>query len=252
MRRRLLALAAAIAVLASPGSGRAQDSAPRDPTASTFSILGYDPETGEIGVAVQSLVFSVGNGVIWGQAGVGVVATQAVANIGYGPRALDLLQDGLEPDEVVRRLLEEDPDPFPESWPKTGRQVAVMDASGRAAAWTGPEAPDWAGHSTGASVSVQGNLLMGPTVLGAMLNAFRETPGHLALRLVAALDAAQAAGGDRRGMQSAAILVVREGGGPWLGNDVELRLQVDDNTRPLVELRRLVELAISQRSAARD
>ena len=224
---------------------------PTDPTVSTFSILGYDPVTGEMGVAVQSRVFSVGNGVIWGKAGVGLIATQAVANVGYGPRALELLESGVAPARVIARLLEEDADPLPETWPEAGRQIAVMDASGQVAAWTGPDAPEWAGHRTGEHVSVQGNLLMSPAVLDGMIEAFERTHGPLSLRLLAALDAAQAAGGDRRGMQSAAMIVVQEDGGPWLDNDVVLRLQVDDNPRPLAELRRLVELAVSQRAALR-
>ena len=204
-----------------------------------------------MGIAVQSRVFSVGNGVIWAKAGVGLVATQAIANIGYGPRALELLSDGLAPAEVVNRLLEEDPDPYPETWPESSRQIAVMDATGNASAWTGPDAPAWAGHRTGEHVSVQGNLLAGPAVLDRMIRAFEETHGHLSVRLLAALEAGQAAGGDRRGMQSAAMVVVKENGGPWLGNDVELRLQVDDNPRPLAELRRLVELAANQRAVRR-
>lgn len=249
----VVSAAAAALWLGAPPPARAQRADPvPDPTVSTFSVLGYDPDTGEIGVAVQSRVFSVGNGVIWAKAGVGAVATQAVANVGYGPRALELLAEGNDPETVVRRLLEEDPDPYPESWPEAGRQVAVMDAQGGAAAWTGPAAPEWAGQRTGHHLSVQGNLLVGPAVLGAMARAFEETPGHLSLRLLAALEAGQAAGGDRRGMQSAAMIVVREDGGPWLDNDVELRLQVDDHPRPLAELRRLVEIASSQRAALRD
>ena len=244
-------LLAAALLLALPRAGSAQEPPRKDATVSTYSILGYDPLTGEVGVAVQSRVFSVGNGVIWGKAGVGVVATQAVANIGYGPRALELLEQGLSPQDVVQRLLEEDGDPEPEGWPKAGRQVAVMNAYGNVAAWTGPVAPEWAGHQAGVDVSVQGNLLTGPEVLNAMSRAFRETDGHLSFRLLAALEAGQRAGGDRRGMQSAAMLIVQERGGPWLGNDVELRLQVDDNRRPLAELRRLVELAAAERAAGR-
>jgi uncharacterized Ntn-hydrolase superfamily protein len=248
---RLPLLASLLALFGSVGAAGAQADPAGADAVSTFSILAFDPMTGEMGVAVQSRVFSVGNGVIWGKAGVGLVATQAMANVGYGPRALELLQSGLGPDEVVARLLEEDEDPFPETWPEAGRQVAVMDAHGQAATWTGAEAPAWAGHRTGEHVSVQGNLLRSPAVLEAMLRAFERTSGHISLRMLAALDAAQAAGGDRRGMQSAAMIVVKEGGGPWLGNDVELRLQVDDNPRPLRELRRLVELAASQRAALR-
>lgn len=242
---RLGALVAATFSAATPAAAQPE---PRDPTVSTFSILGYDPVTGELGVAVQSRVFSVGNGVIWAQAGVGAVATQAVANVAYGPRALELLEKGRAPADVVKRLLDGDPDSLPETWPRAGRQVAVMDAHGASAAFTGPDAPEWAGHRSAPDVSVQGNLLAGPAVLEAMMAAFQRGSGPLSLRLVAALEAGQAAGGDRRGMQSAAILIVKQGAGPWLGNDVEMRLQVDDHPRPLAELRRLVEIAEMQRA----
>jgi uncharacterized Ntn-hydrolase superfamily protein len=221
------------------------------PGVATFSVLGFDPETGEVGAAVQSRVFSVGNGVIWGEAGVGVVATQAIVDVSYGPRGLELLEEGLRPDDVIARLLEEDPDPrpepWPDGWPEAGRQVAVMDARGRAAAHTGPQATEWAGHRIGEYVSAQGNILVGPGVVDAMVEAFESADGHLSFRLLAALEAGQAAGGDRRGMQSAAMLVVAEDGGVWLNNDVVLRLQVDDHEQPIAELRRLVELAAAQR-----
>ncbi len=212
------------------------------PPVATFSIVGFDPATGEVGVAVQSRVFSVGNGVIWGKAGVGVVATQAVVDVSYGPRGLELLEDGLSPAEVVARLLDEDPDTLPESWPEAGRQFSVMDARGNVATHTGPEASEWAGHRVAEHVSAQGNILAGPEVVDGMVEAFQRTEGHLSLRLMAALDAGQAAGGDRRGMQSAAMLIVKEDGGVWLNNDVVLRLQVDDAEDPLAELRRLVEI----------
>ena len=213
----------------------------------TFSILGHDPETGELGVAVQSRVFSVGNGVMWGKAGVGVAATQAWVDVGYGPRALELLEEGLAPEAVIERLLEEDPDPLGDRWPEAGRQVAVMDARGEVAVHTGPRASDWAGHRVAAHVSAQGNILAGPSVVDAMVRAFQETEGHLSFRLLAALEAGQAEGGDTRGMQSAAMLIVGEDAGVWLNNDVVLRLQVDDHTQPIAELRRLVELAARQR-----
>jgi uncharacterized Ntn-hydrolase superfamily protein len=213
----------------------------------TFSILGHDPETGELGVAVQSRVFSVGNGVMWGEAGVGVVATQAWVDVGYGPRALELLEEGLAPEAVIERLLEEDPDPQGDRWPEAGRQVAVMDVGGEVAVHTGPRASDWAGHRVAPHVSAQGNILAGPSVVDAMVRAFQETGGHLSFRLLAALEAGQAEGGDTRGMQSAAMLIVGEDAGVWLNNDVVLRLQVDDHTQPIAELRRLVELAARQR-----
>lgn len=217
------------------------------PPVATFSIVGFDPETEEVGVAVQSRVFSVGNGVIWGEAGVGVVATQAIVDVSYGPRALELLEEGLTPAEVVRRVLDEDPDPRPERWSKEGRQFSVMDARGNVATHTGPAASEWAGHRVAEHVSAQGNILAGPGVVDAMVEAFQATEGHLSFRLLAALEAGQAAGGDRRGMQSAAMLVVKEDGGVWLNNDVVLRLQVDDHEQPIQELRRLVEMAARQR-----
>ena len=177
----------------------------------------------------------------------GVVATQAVVDVSYGPQGLELLRQGLPPEEVVERLLTDDLDPLPERWPEAGRQFSVMDAQGRVATHTGVQASDWAGHRMGEYVSAQGNILAGPDVVADMVEAFEATEGHLSLRLLAALEAGQAAGGDRRGMQSAAMLVVREDGGVWLNNDVVLRLQVDDHETPIAELRRLVELAARQR-----
>jgi len=238
--------------------GRAQESAPaaRDTAGwspvATFSIVGFDAETGEIGVAVQSRVFSVGNGVIWGEAGVGVVATQAWVDVSYGPQALALLGRGLSPSAVVEKLLEDDPDPHPEDWPKAGRQFSVMDAKGEVATYTGPRASDWAGHKIGRYCSAQGNILAGADVVERMVEAFEGTQGHLSFRLLAALEAGQAAGGDRRGMQSAAMLIVQEDGGVWLNNDVVLRLQVEDHEQPIQELGRLVEIAARQRARFRD
>lgn len=227
---------------------------PFDPVA-TFSILGYDPKTGEVGGAVQSRVFSVGNGVLWAEAGTGVVATQAVVDVRYGPRALELLRAGLTPAAAVKAIWESDPDPRPQDWTKQGRQFAIMDAAGAYAAFTGPKASAWAGHKGGAYCTAQGNILAGEQVVAAMVEAFEKTEGHLSSRLMAALDAGQKAGGDTRGMQSAAMLIVKKDGGVWLHNDVVLRLQVDDNPEPLKELRRLVDLAAKQReriAAARE
>jgi uncharacterized Ntn-hydrolase superfamily protein len=220
---------------------------PWEPVA-TFSILGFDPETGEIGGAVQSRVFSVGNGVLWGEADVGMVATQAIVDVSYGPQALALLKQGMNPAEVVKTVWERDPDPRPDTWSKYGRQFAVMDNKGNVAAYTGPKATAWAGHKYGKYCSAQGNILAGEAVVANMVKAFEETTGHLSLRLMAALDAGQAAGGDKRGMQSAAMLIVKKDGGPWLHNDVVLRLQVDDSPEPLTELRRLVTVAAEQRA----
>lgn len=221
------------------------------PPVATFSIVGYDPDTGEVGVAVQSRVFSVGNGVIWGKAGVGVVATQAIVDVSYGPQALELLELGYSPEVVLETILAADPNPDPERWTVEGRQFSVMDARGNVATHTGPRASDWAGHAVAKHVSAQGNILAGPAVVEDMVSAFQETAGHLSFRLMAALEAGQAAGGDTRGMQSAAMLIVQEDGGVWLNNDVVLRLQVDDAEDPIAELRRLVEMAGRQRERIR-
>ena len=230
------------------GAERVPAPAPDDqelpwPPVATFSILGYDPDTGEIGGAVQSRVFSVGNGVLWAEADVGAVATQAVVDVSYGPQALKLLREEVAPTEVIEQVMAADPDPRPEGWAKTGRQFAVIDAEGNVAVHTGETASDWAGHVTGKHFTAQGNILAGEEVVRSMGKAFTETEGPLALRLMAALEAGQAAGGDRRGMQSAAMLIVKKNGGVWLNNDVVLRLQVDDHDQPIVELRRLVERA---------
>jgi uncharacterized Ntn-hydrolase superfamily protein len=221
------------------------------PPVATFSILGYDAATGEVGAAVQSRVFAVGNGVLWGEADVGVAATQAIVDVSYGPKAIRLLREGLSPNAVVERILAEDPDPRPTDWTKQGRQFAVMNAKGEVAVHTGPRASAWAGHKIGKYCSAQGNILAGQAVVDNMVKAFEETPGHLSLRLQAALEAGQAAGGDTRGMQSAAMLIVKKGGGVWLNNDVVLRLHVDDNPEPIKELRRLVEKAAEQRERIR-
>lgn len=219
------------------------------PHVATFSILGYDPATGEIGGAVQSRVFSVGNGVLWAEAGVGVVATQAIVDVGYGPKALELLRQGIAPQEILRAIWESDPDPWPQEWSKQGRQFAVINARGEAAAFTGPKANAWAGHKVGRHCTAQGNILAGEAVVNRMVEAFEKTSGHLSFRLLAALEAGQAAGGDTRGMQSAAMLIVKEDGGVWLNNDVALRIQVDDSPQPIQELRRLVEKAGEQRKS---
>jgi uncharacterized Ntn-hydrolase superfamily protein len=207
----------------------------------TFSILGYDPATGEVGGAVQSRVFSVGNGVLWADAGVGIAATQAIVDVSYGPQALELLRRGVAPEAIVKQIWEKDPDPLPDTWTKQGRQFAVMNLTGEYAAFTGPKATEWAGHKGGKFVTAQGNILAGPAVVGNMVEAFERTPGHLSQRLVAALEGGQAAGGDKRGQQSAALVIVKKNCGVWLHNDTVLRLQVDDNPAPIAELKRIVD-----------
>lgn len=217
------------------------------PPTGTFSIIAYDSASGMWGGAVQSRVYSVGNGVLWAEANVGIVATQAIVDVSYGPQALALLREGKSAKEVVNTVWERDPDPDTTRWTKYGRQFAVVDAKGNVAAYTGPKASDYAGDRQGPNVTVQGNILAGPGVVDSMLAAYQRSTGTLALRLVAALEAGQAAGGDKRGKQSAALLIVKKCGGVWLHNDVVLRLQVDDSPEPIKELRRLVEKAASMR-----
>ncbi len=247
---RILICAASAFLLAPTAFAQSRSETPWPPVA-TFSILGYDPATGEVGGAVQSRVFSVGNGVLWAEADVGVVATQAIVDVSYGPQALALLKTGQAPSLVVRTIWDRDPDPRPGDWTKEGRQFSVMNAKGEVATYTGPKASTWAGHKIGKFCSAQGNILAGEQVVNDMVAAFEKTEGHLSLRLVAALEAGQAAGGDTRGMQSAALLIVKKGAGVWLNNDVVLRLQVDDSPEPIRELRRLTEKAAEQRNRMR-
>ena len=251
MRRIVVTLPGLIIVWACHGPPVLKEPLPWPPIA-TFSILAMDTATGEIGGAVQSRVFSVGNGVLWAEAGVGAVATQAIVDVSYGPQAIALLKQGLSAEQVVKQVWESDPDPRPTDWTKQGRQFAVIDATGKVFAYTGPRATEWAGHkscsASGARCTAQGNILAGAAVVDSMVAGYERTTGqHISLRLQEALEAGQRAGGDKRGMQSAAMLIVKKGGGVWLNNDVVLRLQVDDNPEPIVELRRLVERAARQR-----
>jgi uncharacterized Ntn-hydrolase superfamily protein len=222
------------------------------PPVATFSILGYDAATGEVGGTVQSRVFAVGNGVLWAEADVGVVATQAIVDVSYGPQALALLREGKAPADVVKQIWERDPDPRARRQPKAldqaGSAVRGDEREGRVRGLHGPKASSWAGHKSGAFCTAQGNILAGEAVVNNMVAAFEKTEGHLSLRLLAALEAGQAAGGDTRGMQSAAMVIVKKNGGVWLNNDVVLRLAVDDSPEPIKELRRLVEKAAEQRA----
>lgn len=250
--KRLFLLAVVVSMVLAAPLGVGPDDERRWEPVATFSILGYDPETGEVGGAVQSRVFSVGNGVLWAEATVGVVATQAIVDVGYGPQGLALLRAGMAPAAIIRALWDSDPDPRPDNWTKHGRQFAVMDAKGNYAAFTGPKTSVWAGHKGGTFCTAQGNILAGEAVVSNMVSAFEKTSGHLSFKLMAALDAGQAAGGDTRGMQSAAMLIVKKDGGVWLHNDTVLRLQVDDSPEPLRELRRLLEIAAKQRERVRQ
>ncbi len=248
---RSIALTLGLLVASMPARAQSSGFSPTPPLpwppVATFSILGYDPATGEVGGAVQSRVFSVGNGVLWAEAGVGAAATQAIVDVSYGPQAIALLRQGVKPVDVVKRVWQGDVDPRPVDWTKEGRQFAVIDARGNVAAYTGPKATEWAGDKQGKFCTAQGNILANAEVVNGMVSAFENTTGHLSLRLMAALEAGQLAGGDKRGMQSAAMLIVKKDGGVWLHNDVVLRLQVDDSPEPIKELRRLVEKAATMR-----
>jgi uncharacterized Ntn-hydrolase superfamily protein len=206
----------------------------------TFSIVGYDPVAREWGVAVASRYFSVGSVVPWAEAETGAIATQANVNVGYGPRGLELLRQGLSAKQVMEKLLAEDTFEG-----KDGRQFAIIDRNGNVAAFTGPNAPTWAGDRQGKTWSAQGNILVGPQVPEAMGRAFEATQGELAEKLFAAVKAGDDAGGDSRGKQSASMIVVRKGGGRNINNDRYLYLNADDNPAPIPELRRLLNLALA-------
>ena len=210
------------------------------PGVATFSIVAIDPANGDLGVTVASRYFSVGAVVPWALAGVGAVATQANVNVGYGPRGIDLLRQGLSAPEVLKKLLDEDTFDG-----KDGRQVAIVDAQGHIAAYTGPHAPNWAGDRQGKTWSAQGNILVGAQVPEAMGRAFEATQGELAEKLFAALKAGDDAGGDARGRQSASMLVVRKQGGRNTNNDRYIYINVDDNPKPIAELRRLLNLNLA-------
>ncbi len=201
----------------------------------TFSIAAFDPETDSLGVAVQSKFLAVGAVVPWARAGVGAVATQAMANFNYGPRGLQLMAEGRIAEETVEVLISADDD-------REHRQLGVVDARGRAATYTGSECFDWAGGVTGEHYAAQGNILVGRETVEAMAKTYEETGGELAARLLAALAAGQEAGGDSRGKQSAALLVVREDGGYGGDNDRVIDLRVDDHPGPIEELVRLRDL----------
>jgi uncharacterized Ntn-hydrolase superfamily protein len=201
----------------------------------TFSIVARDPDTGELGVAVQSHWFSVGPIVPWAEAGVGAVATQSFVDPSYGKNGLDLMRGGVSAPDALKQLLAKDEG-------RDVRQVGMIDAHGRVDAWTGKNDIQAAGHIVGKNFSAQANLMLNNNVWPAMARAFEHTKGDLAERMLAALDAAQAAGGDIRGRQSAAIIVVtgKPTGLPWKDRIFDLR--VDDSPQPLIELRRLVRL----------
>ncbi len=201
----------------------------------TFSIIAYDSATGELGIAVQSRAFSVGGGVPWAEAGVGAIATQSNTNESYGPRGLALMRAGYTAEQTLGILLGADEG-------RESRQVGIVDAFGRAASFTGSMCSSWAGDSTEVGLSIQGNILAGPDVVNDMVTAFHNTEGELAEKLIAALHAAQAAGGDIRGQQSAAILVVRDSEQYPEYRTRYIELRVEDHETPIDELERVFRL----------
>ena len=214
--------------------------AAKSPPVATFSIVGYDPENGDLGVAVQSKFFAVGSVVPWAEAGVGAIATQSWANTTYGPKGLELLRGGLTAQQTLDRLIADDSG-------SAQRQVGIINAEGDVANYTGDECLEWAGAVHGESYTAQGNILTGKDVVKAMAKTFEDTEGELAERLMAVLIAGQEKGGDARGQQSAALLVVREGGGYSGFNDRYIDLRVDDHERPIEELQRLLKIQFAMR-----
>ncbi len=207
-----------------------------EPIVATFSIVAADPESGEVGVAVASRFFSVGSVVPFGEGAVGAVATQANANVSFGPRGLELLARGVEPNEIVTILLRDEP-------ADNGRQFGIVSADGLSATYTGPGALAWAGGRAGPNYAVQGNILTGEDVVVAMEKAFLETKGTLADRMYAALMAGDAKGGDSRGKQSAALIVRKPGAGYGGNDDRAIDIRVDDHKQPFQELGRLLDYA---------
>lgn len=208
---------------------------PQPPHPSTFSIVALDPTTGELGIAVQSKFLAVGSAVPWAKAGVGAIATQSYANTAYGPDGLALLAQGNSAQETIEKLTAVDAG-------RDLRQVGIVSARGDAATFTGAKCHEWAGGRTGEHYAAQGNILVSEATVNAMADTFERTSGTLAERLLAALAAGQAAGGDKRGQQSASLLVVKEKGGYGGFNDVLIDLRVDDHPTPIEELHRLYDL----------
>ncbi len=208
----------------------------RSPIVATYSIAACDLEAKQWGVAVQSKFLSVGSVVPWAEPEVGAIATQAYANPRYGPNGLALLRDGLSAAEVVERLTAEDDG-------RAERQLGIVDGEGRSASWTGPECLDWAGHLNGLCYAAQGNILVGAETVDALAETFQANANlPLAQRLLECLAAAQAAGGDRRGQQSASLLIVERDGGYASLSDIVVDLRVEDHARPIEELRRIYGL----------
>jgi uncharacterized Ntn-hydrolase superfamily protein len=209
----------------------AAEVASKEAAIATFSVVAYDPETGELGVAVQSRYFAVGAAVPFAEGGVGAIASQAFGNPMYGTRGLQLLKQGHSPQAALELMLKDDPE-------RETRQVGIVDAKGRSVAHTGSKCFGWAGHRTGPNFSIQGNILVSEQTVVAMEKAFTETRGVLGERILRALEEGQKAGGDSRGMQAAAMVIVKTGQG-YGGTDRYCDLRVDDHVQPIAELRRL-------------
>jgi len=205
------------------------------PPVATFSIVGYDPENSDLGIAVQSKFFAVGAVVPWAEAGVGAIATQSWANTTYGPEGLKLLKIGLTAQQTLDHLIKADSG-------RGSRQVGIVDANGTVANYTGEKCNGWAGAISGKHYTAQGNILTGEDVVNSMGNAFDEAEGELADKLLVALFAGQEKGGDKRGQQSAALLVVRKNGGYSGFNDRYIDIRVDDAEKPIEELHRLLDI----------
>lgn len=233
-RQRISNTATSVFLLASVLFTASARSSETEPVA-TFSIVAIDPETGEIGVAVQSKIVGVGAIVPFAKAGVGAVATQSYANTGYGPLGLLAFESNLDAAATIELLTRDDP-------LKSTRQVGVISANGDAASFTGADCHGWAGGKTGENYVVQGNILAGPEVIEAMAEAFEKAKGILAERLIAALAAGQEAGGDRRGRQSASLLIVRDSWGYGGMGDRFRDVRVDDHPAPIAELERVYRL----------
>ncbi len=202
---------------------------------STFSIVAFDPNNGDLGVAVASKFFAVGSVVPWAKAGVGAIATQSYANTSYGPKGLKMLEAGFSSEETLKKLTQLDEG-------RDMRQIGIVDARGNAATYTGEKCLNWAGGIKGKNFTCQGNILTGKEVIEKMAETFKATKGNLADRLFAALEAGDKTGGDSRGRQSAALIVVRKGGGYGGYNDRYIDIRVDDSPDPIAELKRLLKI----------
>jgi uncharacterized Ntn-hydrolase superfamily protein len=225
-----------LSIVVFPSIAKAQDYDPN--STGTFSIIARDPSTGELGMAVQSKAFAAGNRAMTIKGGVAVIAHQASANPMYGSVGLELLAAGMAPQQALDFMVRADDG-------RDNRQVAILDMQGRSAAWTGKGANDWKGHRCGVNYCAQGNILVGEATVTALAQSFESSTGPLAERLMDALDAAQAAGGDARGMQSGALVIVRPLAGSGGFSDRVIDIRVDDHKTPLVELRRLLKMVRS-------